>query len=116
VISCYCDRWSGSSRLDMVLVAAGYSGGAGQGAVVFGCSPTGPVRARTGPPVDDDRDVAAYRAYETIQSLLVSLNDVQSFLIELAGLAATLMPAVECGITSRYNGNVITVASNSTSV
>ncbi len=65
--------------------------------------------------MDESQDAAAFRAYETLQSLLVSLNDVQSFLEELSRLAASLMPAVECGITSRYNGNVITVASSDTS-
>jgi hypothetical protein len=60
------------------------------------------------------QDTDAFRAYEALQSLLVSLKDVQSFLEELARLAASLMPAVECGITSRYNGNVITVASSDT--
>ena len=48
-----------------------------------------------------------------VQSLLLSLDSLTGFLIELAGLAATVVhPSASCGITVRYDGQPLTVSSS----
>ncbi|WP_375431674.1 GAF and ANTAR domain-containing protein [uncultured Friedmanniella sp.] len=47
-----------------------------------------------------------------MQSLLLSFADVDAFLEGVAGLAAELFPGASVGITARYAGSVLTVASS----
>jgi GAF domain-containing protein len=60
---------------------------------------------------DDSLDVSA-RTFESLQALLLSFADVDAFLQDLAALAADVVSGASAGITTRYRGNVLTVASS----
>lgn len=60
----------------------------------------------------DDTSGTSGTTFESLQSLLLSFGDADAFLQGLAGLAAGLMPGVSVGITARYGGSVLTVASS----
>jgi GAF domain-containing protein len=61
--------------------------------------------------VTDAPDTPAH-ALESLQSLLLTFADVDAFLEGVAALAAGLLPGVSVGITARYGGSVLTVASS----
>jgi GAF domain-containing protein len=60
---------------------------------------------------DDSLDVSS-RTFESLQALLLSFADVDEFLQDLAALAADVVTGASAGITTRYRGNVLTVASS----
>ena len=47
-----------------------------------------------------------------LQSLLITVGDLADFLTELTRLSAELVPGVSCGITSRRDGQPLTVSSS----
>ncbi len=52
------------------------------------------------------------RTFDSLQTLMLSLPEVDAFLQDLAALAAAMLPGTSCGITTRYEGSVFTVASS----
>jgi GAF domain-containing protein len=52
------------------------------------------------------------RTVDSLQALLLSVPDVDGFLGDLAKLAAAMLQGSSCGITTRYEGSVLTVASS----
>lgn len=52
------------------------------------------------------------RSLNSVQALLLSFADVDAFLQDLAILAAEMVPGGSVGITTRYNGTDLTVASS----
>jgi GAF domain-containing protein len=61
--------------------------------------------------LDDSSEVSA-RTFDSLQSLLLTFADVDAFLEGLSSLAAGMLPGVSVGITARYGGSVLTVASS----
>ena len=47
-----------------------------------------------------------------LQSLLMTVSDLTDFLTELTKLSAELVPGFSCGITSRRDGQLLTVSSS----
>ena len=68
-------------------------------------------RGLDGLAVDDTSDVSAH-TLDSLQSLLLSFADADAFLQGLASLGAGLLPGASVGITARYAGSVLTVASS----
>jgi len=64
------------------------------------------------PDVPASSSNASVHTLESLQALLLSFADVKAFLQDLAKLAAEIVPGASCGITTRYDGAVLTVASS----
>jgi len=62
--------------------------------------------------VQNNTPDASPQAFESLQALLLTVADVNTFLAELAEVAAGLTPGTSAGITTRYGGSVLTVASS----
>jgi GAF domain-containing protein len=52
------------------------------------------------------------QAFAALQSLLLTSPSLDAFLVEVAGLAAAVVPGASCGITVRRDGQPLTVASS----
>jgi GAF domain-containing protein len=59
-----------------------------------------------------DGAAAAGHPLTRLQSLLITVGDLTDFLTELTKLSAELVPGVSCGITSRRDGQPLTVSSS----
>lgn len=58
-------------------------------------------------------DTGVSDALGALHALLLSTDDFHDFLVEVAGLAADLItPRASCGITTRYDGRPLTVATS----
>jgi GAF domain-containing protein len=64
------------------------------------------------PGTTTQQDEAPGHPLTRLQSLLIMVGDLADFLTELTKLSADLVPGVSCGITSRRDGQPLTVSSS----